>query len=359
MCCFTCPDRQNQVTGYPEISADHCVHTQLGNASCQACVSACPHEAWILGNNALGLDEAACNGCGLCVPACPTGALQTHFPYTIRHIGGQAVALFGCERSAARGTEACLPCIHSLGIRQLLLLHTSGISRLLLAENDCDTCSNHPKQGLEQRVEQLNILLRERHRPPMRILYRPARVWKAVLKQEALIARGTRLGRRAFLASACSSRILEEQMISMDPLNRPECRTVAPGLLLGTETANQRLPWVPRIKATRCTGCDACIKLCPAEALQLESGESGSCYRMNAPRCSGCGICVDLCTEEAIELQAWKKWEHKSLALSDATCNRCGNEFHVPVDSKLNDTGLCPVCRSSGSKRLFQVLGAA
>ncbi len=354
------------MSAYPEISPDHCVHGLISSASCQSCVDACPHDAWILGEDALGLDEDACNGCGLCIPACPTGALHDHFPYVIRPVAGQAVALFGCERSVAQDTEAALPCVHSLGIRQLLLLHTSGVSHLLLATDDCSLCPDCPGEKLEQRVERLNLLLKERHRPLIKLSYRPVRVWKAVLKKEVLITRGTRLNRRAFLSGVSSSQVLQEQLVSMDPLNRPESRTIAPGMLLDTTSGHQHLPWVPRIEAAACSGCDACIRLCPTQALRHEEQHedagkdiSGSCYRMDAPRCTGCGICVDVCSEQAIRLRSWKSWAVESLPLSDAVCRRCGNNFHVPVDSELNAEGLCPICRSTGSKQLFQVLGAA
>ncbi|BAO44485.1 4Fe-4S binding protein [Thiolapillus brandeum] len=347
------------MAGYPEISPNYCVHGQISNASCQACVEACPHGAWILDENSLGLDEDACNGCGLCVPACPSGALHTHYPYVIRHIGGQAVALFGCRQSGAGGTEASISCVHSLGVRQLLLLHTIGINCLLLTEHHCETCANQPEQGLEQRVEQLNHLLRERHLPLIKLLYRPTRVWRAILKQEALITRGTLLNRRAFLAGASSSRVLQEQMVSMDPLNRQECRTVAPGMLLDTESGIHHLPWVPHIDATRCTGCDVCINLCPTQALHYETDQDEPRYQMDAPRCSGCGICVDVCSEQATRLQAWGTWMEQSLPLNEALCSRCGNAFHVPGENDGCNTNLCPVCRASGSKQLFQVLGAA
>jgi len=180
-----------------------------------------------------------------------------------------------------------------------------------------------------------------------------------VLNQEALITRGTQLSRRAFLSGTSSSQMLREQLVSMDPLNRPECQTIAPGILLDTGGTEQRLPWVPQIQPRQCTGCDACINLCATQALRYERDEDIARYKINAPMCSGCGICVDACTQNAIQLKPWGHWEEESLSLSHGTCRRCGNDFHVPAENELAQADLCPTCYSSGSKQLFQVLGAA
>ncbi|MBN1773531.1 MAG: 4Fe-4S binding protein [Deltaproteobacteria bacterium] len=45
-----------------------------------------------------------------------------------------------------------------------------------------------------------------------------------------------------------------------------------------------------------CTGCGACVDICPAEALRLEGGVA----RVDARACLGCGVCVPECTMRAI-----------------------------------------------------------
>jgi len=43
---------------------------------CGICVTACPFGALIIKNEKLELNEVACKGCGLCQPVCPTAAIQ-------------------------------------------------------------------------------------------------------------------------------------------------------------------------------------------------------------------------------------------------------------------------------------------
>jgi NADH:ubiquinone oxidoreductase subunit F (NADH-binding)/(2Fe-2S) ferredoxin/NAD-dependent dihydropyrimidine dehydrogenase PreA subunit len=47
----------------------------------------------------------------------------------------------------------------------------------------------------------------------------------------------------------------------------------------------------------KCTGCDACLKLCPQQAIQ---GEPRKPYKINQDRCVKCGTCRDACPFEAI-----------------------------------------------------------
>jgi Fe-S-cluster-containing hydrogenase component 2 len=39
------------------------------------CVAVCPVNALKISNNAVTIDESMCNGCQLCVPACPFGVM--------------------------------------------------------------------------------------------------------------------------------------------------------------------------------------------------------------------------------------------------------------------------------------------
>ena len=45
-----------------------------------------------------------------------------------------------------------------------------------------------------------------------------------------------------------------------------------------------------------CTGCKACIGLCPTEAIQMHDESA----HVMALFCKGCGYCIEGCGEEAI-----------------------------------------------------------
>ncbi|OIN97686.1 NADH dehydrogenase [Candidatus Desantisbacteria bacterium CG1_02_38_46] len=54
------------------------------------------------------------------------------------------------------------------------------------------------------------------------------------------------------------------------------------------------------ILADKCTGCGACLKVCPQEAI---SGEKKKVHTITQEKCIKCGICMDTCRFEAIEVK--------------------------------------------------------
>ncbi len=343
----------------PEIDADICVHSLFESADCQACVDACPSQAWVLDDSALGIDTEACDGCGLCVPACPSAALSIHFPWVIRPFGGRMIALFACEKSCSEEKSAIIPCIHALGLQQLLLLNNSGIEYLLFATGECEACSRHQQTGIYENLQQLNNLLHERKKPPLKILERSFHVWEKIFATEEMIPRGTQLSRRNFLRGG--SKQLRQQMVVLDPLNLRECQTMPAGQLLpAAADAVVHWPWVPRLDETRCTGCDACTRLCPTEALQLKSDKenaSSLAYQINAANCNGCGICTSVCESAAISIHRWSLAATNKINLTENHCRGCGNPFHFPENISHSKQTFCRICKNHNhSSKLFQVL---
>jgi Pyruvate/2-oxoacid:ferredoxin oxidoreductase delta subunit len=57
---------------------------------------------------------------------------------------------------------------------------------------------------------------------------------------------------------------------------------------------NTRTMWVD---VTRCTGCGACVEVCPVEAIALVDGKA----HIDEKLCTGCGACVSACPEDAVQ----------------------------------------------------------
>ncbi len=48
-----------------------------------------------------------------------------------------------------------------------------------------------------------------------------------------------------------------------------------------------------------CTGCEACVSICPVEAISMKDGKAD----VDANTCTSCGACVDECPVEAISME--------------------------------------------------------
>ena len=114
--------------------------------------------------------------------------------------------------------------------------------------------------------------------------------------------------------------------------------------------------FAPRLIEEACNGCDACVRLCPREALLHDAQHSAYLIQFND--CDGCGLCVDACAEQAILVDTWCEQPEpvRRIPLRGARCASCGVEYHRPAAARPDD-GRCPICaRVDHQRNLFQVL---
>ncbi|MFH1468083.1 MAG: 4Fe-4S binding protein [Pseudomonadota bacterium] len=60
-------------------------------------------------------------------------------------------------------------------------------------------------------------------------------------------------------------------------------------------------PFLPVVAPASCTGCGACARACPVEAITVQAGGGAV---VDVGRCLGCGVCVMACARGALTLEA-------------------------------------------------------
>ena len=342
---------------FPQAIADRCVHSLLETATCNACVKACPSGAWILNDDALALDLETCDGCGLCQPECPEGAIDISQSLATRTWRGQRIAMAACERAGVEETNTILPCIHSLGLQEILRLYGRSIMGLVVAMGNCDECPRGGKAPrLHQRIASLNKSLRQSGNPPFVLEQKPLAEWSSYRSKTKDAPAGPLLNRRGFLRA-----LVETDKNSANNLHiflgRESELFAPPAQLLPDLADDSILPNVPDIDSRRCSGCDACIRVCPHGALSLDLEDSVPSYRLMASRCTGCGMCIDICDQDAITIQHWATQEKNVISLGEMRCSACGVPFHEPAVAGKDLDSLCRICsQKNHHQKLFQIV---
>lgn len=335
----------------PEVVGERCVHSLVEQASCRACVEGCPQHAWVIDDEMLGIDPGLCDGCGLCAPLCPPGAIEHLFSPDVKKTASGDVAFAVCEQAGVEGNDGRMPCLHAIGLTDLLQLHREGVRHMVTSRGDCSRCSRGGGEHLALRLAGVNRMLAERGMDILSHRELDGPHWLRVYQRVNELAVEKTLDRRAFFRGALKAPAerLEQVMAELPVGFKP------PGMLLPRSRSTDFLPFVPQIAAEACNGCDACVKLCPQGALVFEAESDLPEYRIFPERCSGCGICSDICEQGAVTVGQWSRVAAELVPLRTQPCRACGVPFHLP-ETASSGNGLCPVCgKTNHYRNLFQV----
>ena len=335
--------------GLLSINSGACVHAFTPRPRCAACVDACPAEALILDDDSLGIVEDACTGCGLCQSACPQNALTAGGTVPVR----SDTALIACKRNALRQSGVkTISCVHSQGVEQLAQLYAKGVRKLIVLSGDCDACDRGATTRFPHHLERFNVLAESRGLAPLRVSSPDLPLAKQWLEGRRT---GDKVveGRRQFLRGVFAPKAILQEGV---PETRQRPLSIFQCTFAGS-AERALFAAYPMIDPGLCVGCDACIRICPENALFLADDDAGGLeYRSRPDRCSGCGLCVDICEEEAVLLQELGRPSMTSWPLEQSRCRACGVDLHRPTTPDGHD-GLCWVCsKQNHHKKLFQVL---
>lgn len=242
-------------------------------------------------------------------------------------------------------------CVHSLNLSSLLQLQRQDVRLLLFSRGDCGVCEGaRTSLSFDGLIENFQHLVEQHQLPRLQVASYTPRGWARRRESLESEAPGKQLSRRGFLRGLAGHSLEATLNTRQHEIESGPCLAdvVSPGISSGL------FPHVPRIEASRCSGCDACVRVCPHQAIHLH--DQPLAYHVEARRCSGCKLCGDVCESNAVAVHAWTHAEGQVVKLSEARCTACGAPFHVP-GSNHGAAGRCRICAANPHTRnLYQVL---
>ena len=290
------------------------------------------------------------------MPVCPEGAILSSHALIIGHRQESAIALCACELAQIEASEAVIPCIHAIGLQDILRLHRKGVIEMAVATADCASCERGQGVRLEDTLNTLNRCLLQIGVTGVKLNRRSIANWQQLQHELSGASTGAQISRRGFL-QGCFNSSLQQGLELFNLLSGQQASFIPPGRMLPDSTATKLWPHLPAIDGDLCNGCDACARLCPHQAIRLEKAEGQTSYRINPRDCSGCAICTDVCDQQAVRLTEWGIQRQQAILLTTIKCTRCGNPFHIPASQADNTEAICRICALQNyHKNLYQVL---
>lgn len=337
----------------PELRNPRCVRYRFRYSACRRCADNCPPGALTPGEEGVELDATRCSGCGLCAATCPTAAFHLpSFPSTALAKPQETSLAVACNPSGQEG-ELRIPCLGDIDPALLASLAFRGIAVTLRGAGHCSECAHAPHGG--ERVTALLAAMQEL------AAVAPAK-WVSPVMEDAQREAGHRADRRQLfrrftnravesLRSETVEEAIPESAIRAAAHFVPARRQLAEYLLeridgLPDESLLPPLFGVAAVEpeAGRCTGCEACARVCPTGALKISEVEARWVLLFGSAQCVGCGVCIEACGADALALQHhWRPQSDEPTplhALHRYRCERCGR-FFVGLEVE----GSCPVCQ--------------
>lgn len=354
---------------YPQFRASRCTRYRYRYSECSRCADACPHEAIALADEGATLDTARCQNCALCVSACRTGAWETaaFAPIELlRRAIKQETFAFACAPSGL-SADAVVPCLGAIDAVTLAYLAKRRIPVSLHGTDHCGDCAHAPR-GAAQLALNLEgcTALAAVAAAPQDAPWVASTVASDPPPAHARKDTGFVAGRRQ-LFRRLIGRSVDEIARGADPVAAPPPvpdKAIRAGAYALTEQRellqivcnrveerafevplHDALPLLGLALRAGCTVCEACFRVCPTGAIEIDESPADWQLKFNTDRCVACQVCVEVCQPRVLD--AAPRFDARPerpagvlLALSKQRCARCDRHFVSPAPEEN-----CPVCR--------------
>jgi len=282
--------------------------------SCTHCLDACPYDAVLKEKGGITIIEKSCVRCGACCTDCPTGALQLPDLLDIQLIAiNEYVSyennnktvnrlLFTCQQGIEEITRKDgflpndvgvikIPCVAVFGFLQYLISSSFSINTLLFCPNEL--CNLKETLTFTKSASiLLNKILKE-----TKTYYPIPNLVEADKIDNALNLLKTALDSQ----NKISSKKPELDKRSKRSLLNSTLSKIAPNVKNRFEEKGS-LFFDIEINNDDCTLCDACSRICRANAIQQIPIDSSEELTFWSRRCVGCSACEVICPEDCLNM---------------------------------------------------------
>jgi len=308
----------------------------LGEERCGLCLSACPVGALTAVGGKAAVDRDVCVSCGICVGLCPAGAIGLPGASLAQYEAELAVLLsaesprilFSCRRAGeddaatANGwLPVAVPCLGMVAAGWILQALAGGA--VAVALRSCgEACRGGRAAEVAQRIAYCRSLLA--------LLGEPSPDERVVLG--APLPEDVPVFPAPGGADAAGPAVtLREPAASAQALLRLHRQHGSPAAQV---LAHEGSPLgLVQVREETCTACGACPTVCPTGALVLDEGGEETVLSFDPRLCIACGRCVPVCPEQdhdtlvlrrATDLAALAEGRVVLKRAASARCRRCG-----------------------------------
>ena len=285
----------------PEFTKARCLAVRQSPAACTRCADVCPHDAVTVRGRGVEIDDVDCSGCGLCVQACPSQALEPK----LRLSAGRPAK---CSRvSGDAQTVHCLARLRPTDLHTLLRGRTS----VVLAHGDCAGCD----VGGQAALDAIHAVAeRSRELLALRGADREIRVERRDALDdedtaEAIDRRTLLRGGWRSLATSASDALAPLDPGDDDGEMPSEAARTWRALALAAPPPEQPVPWPLPLVSDACILCPICTRVCPTDAFsRAYDDDGGGALLLEPSQCIGCDACVSACPVKAITMERTPAW---------------------------------------------------